>query len=218
MTLLPTRWIMCLLLFLGCNDPAEEVTVIKPTPTGTQVEITRKGSVLFVGNSLTYSNDLPTLVLSEGLKRGIELKVKTIALPNTAISDHWESGEVHAAMEAESFDFVVIQQGPSSQADGRVMLIEYGARYKELCEAKNAELVFFMVWPARANYQTFDGVIKNYTDAAKLNDALLAPVGKEWKEYQDMTKDFSYYGPDQFHPSVKGSETAALTILKTLYP
>ena len=188
------------------------------SPVANHPPITNKGNILFVGNSLTYSNNLPALISKFALKRGILLTTKSIALPNTAISDHWESGDVHKAMEKEFFDFVVIQQGPSSQADGRNMLIGYGGRYKELCVRHGSQLAFFMVWPARANYSNFEGVIENYSDAARINESLLCPVGKEWKEYMDMTNDFSFYGADQFHPSQKGSEVAASIILTTLYP
>jgi hypothetical protein len=219
MGLLNIRLLVIALAFQNCNEPGEELTNPQPTPpAGKPIEITKTGSVLFVGNSLTYSNDLPALVSNEALKRGIELKVRSITAANTAISDHWESGEVHKAMDEEHFDFVVIQQGPSSQVDGRVLLIEFGERYKALCDEKKSQLAFFMVWPARVNYQTFNGVIKNYTDAAALNKSLLCPVGRDWKDYMDMTKDFSYYGPDQFHPSPKGSQVAASIILATLYP
>jgi hypothetical protein len=213
--------LICASLAWGCNNGDDEVlnnSGSKNPSSPKPVDLPIRGNILFVGNSLTYSNDLPSLVTVLAQKRGFLVNVKSIAEPNTAISDHWESGAVQKAMDEMDFDFVVIQQGPSSQIDGRVLLIEYGAKYKELCEAKGAQLAFFMVWPARANYNTFDGVIKNYTDAAKLNNSLLCPVGKDWKEYQDMTKDFSYYGPDQFHPSPKGSEVAAGIILATLFP
>jgi lysophospholipase L1-like esterase len=73
-----------------------------------------------------------------------------------------------------------------------------------------------MVRPAFSNFENFDGVIKNYTDAALMTNAILCPVGKVWKEYFLRTKDYSYYGTDMFHPSQKGSEVAAEIIYKTL--
>ena len=66
-----------------------------------------------------------------------------------------------------------------------------------------------MVWPSLKYYQTFDGVIKNHQDAASINNAILCPVGQVWKEYFDTTNSFDYYGPDGFHPSMKGSQVAA---------
>ncbi len=173
--------------------------------------------ILFVGNSLTYTNDLPNLVVQLASQEGIKITTKTLAYPNYALEDHWNDGELQQLITKGSFDFVVVQQGPSSQADGREMLFDYGERISALCEVRGAKLVFFMVWPAKVNYHTFDGVIKNYTDAAERSGSLLCPVGSVWKGHFDSTNDFSYYGPDQFHPSLEGSKVAAQVIYETLF-
>ena len=73
-----------------------------------------------------------------------------------------------------------------------------------------------MVWPSKRYYHTYDGVIKNYTNAANHVSALLCPVGKVWKAHFDKTKDYSYYGVDGFHPSLKGSKIAAEVIVKSI--
>lgn len=203
------------LLTSACaGEGGEPDPVVKPPPN----ELPQIGSVLFVGNSLTYTNELPTLVAVEANKKGYSMHVASITLPNSALEDHWQNGEVHKLLASTHFDFVVVQQGPSSQLDGKIMLREYGAKFKALCDQHGAKLAFFMVWPSKAFYSSFDGVIQNYTEAAELNQALLCPVGKAWKEHMDNTGDFSYYGPDLFHPSLTGSEVAASIIYNTLFP
>ena len=173
-------------------------------------------TILFVGNSLTYVNDLPGLVSDKGKIYGINIKTEMLALPNYAISDHWDDGKVQQLISYNKYDFVVIQQGPSSQAEGREILLEYGPKYNDLCKQSGSRLAYFMVWPALANYENFNGVINNYTDAANSTNSILCPVGKIWKEYCDKTNDYSYYGPDQFHPSLKGSEITAEVIVKSV--
>ncbi|QSE97347.1 SGNH/GDSL hydrolase family protein [Fulvivirga lutea] len=172
--------------------------------------------LLFIGNSLTYTNNLPQLVEKLGEDDDYNLVTSMIAEPNYALEDHINDGEIQGLIETQEFDFVIIQQGPSSQAYGRESLISFGGQIKEMCDNGGAQLIYFMVWPAITYYYTFDGVIANYTNAATINNALLAPVGKVWKKHFDLTNDFSYYGPDSFHPSVKGSEKAAEIIWKTI--
>jgi hypothetical protein len=172
--------------------------------------------ILFVGNSLTYTNNLPELVEKLGVKSNIKIKTHMLAKPNYALEDHWNEGELQRLIKTGDFDFVVVQQGPSSQAEGRVLLFEYGEKIQALCQKHKTKLAIFMVWPARSNYKTFDGVIRNHTEIAAKTNALLCPVGKVWKEHFDATSDFSYYGPDQFHPSLAGSQVAAEIIYKTL--
>lgn len=173
--------------------------------------------ILFIGNSLTYTNDLPALVSKIAEKKGVKIKTEMLAYPNYALEDHWNDGTIQPLLASKHFDFVVVQQGPSSQNEGRIMLLDYGARIKGECEKYNAKLAFFMVWPAYSNFQTFDGVIKNYTDAAATTNSLLCPVGKIWKEDMIAANDYSYYGTDMFHPSQKGSEKAAQVIYETLF-
>jgi hypothetical protein len=175
-------------------------------------------NILFIGNSLTYTNDLPDLVKRKAQLKGITVGTKMIAHPNFAIVDHWVIGEVQQYIESKKFDFVIAQQGPSSQQEGRDILIEYGARYKDLCQNNNTGFGYFMVWPSRTYYHTFAGVIKNHQDAAAINDAILCPVGEVWKTHFDTTNNFDYYGPDGFHPSIIGSQIAADVIVDTLFP
>lgn len=174
-------------------------------------------TILFVGNSLTYTNDLPALVVKIGKEKGIKIKTEMLAYANYALEDHWNDGKLQLLLANKQFDFVIVQQGPSSQDEGRAMLLDYGAKIKALCDTNNSKLAFFMVWPAYSNFHTFEGVIKNYTDAAVKTNSMLCPVGKMWKDYIADTYDYSYYGPDMFHPSQKGSEKAAQIIYETLF-
>ncbi|HEY6437874.1 MAG TPA: SGNH/GDSL hydrolase family protein [Ignavibacteriaceae bacterium] len=174
-------------------------------------------SILFIGNSLTYSNDLPAMVVALAKEKGIELKTETLAFPNYGLEDHWNIGSLQQLIASKTFDFVILQQGPSSQSEGRAMLLDYGARIKALCDNTKTRVAFFMVWPAFANIHTFDGVIKNYSDAASATNSLLCPVGAVWKKHFEDTKDYSYYGPDLFHPSQKGTKIAAEVIVEALF-
>ena len=173
-------------------------------------------NVLFVGNSLTYTNNLPELVKEYAISKNITITTEMIAFPNYAIQDHWNDGKVQKLISSKLYDFVIIQQGPSSQNDGRNMLIEYGKKYTRLCKLNGSKLCYFMVWPSLNYYHTFDGVIKNHTDAAAINSAILLPVGNVWKEYIDTAKNIEYYGDDGFHPSLKGSQIAAKVIVDHL--
>lgn len=176
----------------------------------------QKVRILFVGNSLTYTNNLPQMVEEEAKSRGIKVKSTTLAFPNYAIVDHWIDGELQKRIMSKGYDYVVVQQGPSSQPEGRKMLIEDGALLKKLCDKYDTKLAYFMVWPSQTYYHTFDGVIKNHRDAAQQNEAILCPVGEAWKAYFDENDDFSLYGTDGFHPSPKGSRLAAQVIVDTL--
>jgi hypothetical protein len=173
--------------------------------------------LLFVGNSLTYTNNLPFLVKNVAEDRGLTIETMSLAYSNYAIVDHWADGQVQSLIKSKKYDFVIIQQGPSSQQEGHRMLVDNGAEYAALCKENGAELAYYMVWPPVSAYYRFDRVIANYTDAAQKNNAILCPVGKAWKDYIDQTQDYSYYGYDDFHPSMTGSQVAAEVIASSLF-
>lgn len=221
------RRIFCCLfvlaIFSGCLDKQLPSDFDDPTIRDDAGEIEEDlvdtdFNILFIGNSLTYTNDMPEMIKAIGKNNGISIGTKMVAEGNYAIVDHWADGEAQNQIRRGIFDFVVMQQGPSSQPAGRDLLVEGGELFKPLCDEYEAQLVFYMVWPSRTYYHTFDGVIRSYEFAAEANDALLCPVGRVWKAHFDDTEDFSYYGPDGFHPSVIGSQVAAQVIFESLFP
>ncbi|MGI9532241.1 SGNH/GDSL hydrolase family protein [Lutimonas sp.] len=182
-----------------------------------QTEFTNQYKLLFVGNSLSYSNNLPQLVVAEGEKRQLELSAEILAKPNYALIDHLKEGELAAKIKKGSFDFVIVQQGPSSQQEGRDLLFKAVEKLDKICKKNQSQLSVFMVWPSQQYYHTFDKVIKNHRDVAEKYQAVLCPVGEIWKAHFDKTQDYSYYGSDGFHPSKKGSQAAAAIIVDSLF-
>lgn len=173
--------------------------------------------ILFVGNSLTYSNNLPKLVSQEAASTGIEIETLMIAYPDFSLQDHWDQKTFQRLLELSSFDYLVIQQGPSSQNEGKRTLLKYGKLFKTLSKENGTQLVYLMVWPSLQLYHSFDAVIENYTYAAQENQAILCPVGLEWKNYIETHQSFDLYSTDGFHPSEKGSQLAAKIIVASLF-
>jgi hypothetical protein len=174
-------------------------------------------SILFVGNSLTYTNNIPLLVKKKAKLKGINLNIKVIAYPNYALFDHWNNGKVQKLISRKNYDFVIVQQGPSSQNKGRQLLLEYAEKFSQLCKNNNTKLVLYMVWPSVDNFHTFGSVINNYREAAVKNKAILCPVGEVWKTHIEKTNNFDYYSFDNFHPSLKGSQVIADVIVQHLF-
>jgi hypothetical protein len=81
--------------------------------------------VLFIGNSLTTSNELPDLVEKLLKEAGVDgVHVDAVAYPNFGLPDHWIQGDARDAIALGGWDVVVMQQGPSA-TEGRPSLLEY---------------------------------------------------------------------------------------------
>jgi len=171
-------------------------------------------SVLFVGNSLTYTNDLPGML--EAIARlgvGAPVATASVAYPNYSLEDHWYEGTAVQALQGHRWAFVVMQQGPSSLPENQAHLAEWSGRFAPLIRAAGAEPVLFMVWPSRQRFTDFPAVRDSYRNAAAQLGGLFAPAGDGWLAAWDDDPTLALYGPDGFHPSVAGTYLAALVLL-----
>ena len=212
-----------LTLFITCANGENEVTP-KVTLDDNEIEFepihldSAETTILFVGNSLTYSNDLPQILQMIASTYSESVGTTCICKPNYAIIDHIEDGSIKRALDQHHYDYVIMQQGPSSQPYGRELLIDAAHQIKALENNYLFKSAFYMVWPSVNYYNTFDGVIESYSLAADETESILLPVGMVWKEYSKNLNNKSLYGPDLFHPSLKGSFLAAWVMFHTLYP
>jgi hypothetical protein len=168
-------------------------------------------SVLFVGNSLTASNDLPGMVAA--IARGVghtSIDVQMVAPGGYALEDHWANGTALEAIRSGRFDVVVLQQGPSSLPESRVNLIDWTQRFADEARAHGTRPAVLTVWPERERFSVFADVVRNYRDAARASNALLLPAGAAWRNAFRRRPAIRLYGPDAFHPSPLGTYLAAL--------
>jgi hypothetical protein len=174
--------------------------------------------VLFIGNSLTYSNDLPAVV--EAFAKGAgqrSFSYKTIAFPNFSLEDHWNNKDAHKAITKGPWDFVVLQQGPSASNEGRAVLLEYARRFAGEIRKIGGRPAFYSVWPSANRTQDFKGVSDSYRQAADEVDGLVFPVGEAWLNAWRANSSIGLYSADGFHPSALGSYLAGLVIYEQLY-
>jgi hypothetical protein len=169
--------------------------------------------VLFIGNSLTFSNDLPAMVAALGRGAGtLEIEYRMIALPSYSLEDHWHGGGARAALESEDWDAVVMQQGPSTQTGSRSHLRRWTKRWADAVRARGANPALMTVWPAAYAEVAFADVSQSYADAAEAADTALLPAGDAWLAALRRDRSIALYSEDAFHPSELGTYLAALVV------
>ena len=173
--------------------------------------------VLFVGNSLTYMNDLPRTIAD--LARSVDampLVYRTIAKPDYALEDHWNDG-IAARIATDDWQVVVMQQGPSSLVENQEFLRVWTVKLDSAVRAAGARSALFEVWPAKQNLGSFDAVRSSYRNAAIAVDGIFIPGGEAWRTAWATDPELALYGDDQFHPSPLGTYLLALVHFEMLY-
>ena len=181
----------------------------------TQVE-DGDGGVLFVGNSLTYANELPEMVRALALASGKTLRIGVVANPDWSLEDHWSSGDARGEIQRGGWEVVVLQQGPSSLAESRALLIDYARRFAGEIRAAGAVPALYAVWPSRARFGDFDRASESYRLAAQDVNGLYLPVAAAWLIASEQAPDVKIYQIDGIHPTVEGSYLAAAVIYARL--
>ena len=168
--------------------------------------------VLFIGNSLTASNNLPEVVRAMVHSTGGDLRVETCAPGGVSLEDHWNDGHCRKLFEEKRCQYVVLQQGPSSHDDSRANLKEWAARWADAIRARNARPALYMVWPQQGQPDGFARVSDSYRLAAEHARAALLPAGDAWRVVAEDHPKVNLYGADGLHPTKEGTYLAALVI------
>jgi hypothetical protein len=181
------------------------------TPTGTGFP-DGNARVLFVGNSLTYSNNLPSMFLALARMAGdTDVQASSIANPDYGLEDHWADGVVQRSLSEHQWEFVVMQQGSSALPASQVNLKTWTGRFAPLIRAAGAEPVLFMVWPFSSREFDFPNVLHSYREAAASVNGIFAPAGDAWTAFGSYAL---MYSGDGLHPSIYGTYVSALVLLE----
>jgi hypothetical protein len=177
--------------------------------------------VLFIGNSLTYVNDLPLIVEAladsvPGLTPAQRLAPAMAAFPDYALEDHWANGTAVRAVDQAKWSVVVLQQGSSALEESRVNLRQWTKKFDERIRSVGARTGMYAVWPFASRQFDFDRVNESYTLAATDVNGMLFPVGEAWRAAWRRDPNLELYAPDGLHPSVRGSYIGALVITSML--
>ncbi|MFL5403138.1 MAG: hypothetical protein ACJ8BF_10020 [Gemmatimonadales bacterium] len=173
--------------------------------------------VLFIGNSLTYTNDLPGTVAGIALAGGDTIQVQSVVAPNLALIDH-VTGQTNAVdiIKSGNWDYVVLQQGPTSlplYRDTLILATKWLQPYIKEAGARSAQL---MVWPSATQRASFDEVRRSSQVAAKAVGGVFLPAGEAWRAAWSAGPRIALYGRDGFHPSELGTYLTALVVYEGL--
>lgn len=190
-------------------------------------------SVLFIGNSYVYSNDLPGTLSQLATSLGKTTTVSSKVNGGYTFQNHTNDPQTYTAIHQQAWDVVVLQaqsQEPSfpfSQVTTNTL--PYSTQLADSVKAANfcSNVMYFMTWgrqngdPQWDSINTFDKMNGRLHDAymrfADSVDAMVSPVGVVWKYVRDNHPTIQLYVGDGSHPSPAGTYLAACTFYTGLF-
>jgi len=192
-------------------------------------------SVLFIGNSYTYVNDLPNTLRQLALSLGDTVTVASSTPGGYTFQGHTTLPATLDAINSQPWDFVVLQeQSQLGALPPDVTTTEASATTLVGLIEANYECtypVFYMTWgrqngdaqncasfPFMCTYDGMQqGLRENFIALAEGNDGYTAPVGAAWKVVRDTQPTINLYDADGSHPSPAGTYLAACVFYCTLF-
>ncbi|MES2555851.1 MAG: PKD domain-containing protein [Bacteroidota bacterium] len=190
-------------------------------------------SVLFIGNSYTYANDLPNMTRLLAESMGKQLTVGSKTNGGYTFQNHTNDPLTWAAMHQQNWDVVVLQAQsqepsfPDDQVDTGT--IPFAKQLADSVAAINpcSNVLYYMTWgrengdPQWAPISTFAGMNERlynaYMRMADTTESMVAAVGATWKYVRDNNPAIQLYVADGSHPSVAGTYLVACTFYTSLF-
>lgn len=197
----------------------------------------QKKRVLFIGNSYTYSNDLPKMIADMATSTGDTLVYDSHTPGGYTFEQHASDATTLSKIDLGNWDYVVLQEQsqrpafPITQVETQVF--PYAKILNDRIKAKNlcGETIFYMTWgrkngdatncpfyPPICLFTTMNDELRaRYEIMADRNDAMLAPVAAVWRSVRTTKPTLELYVPDESHPSVAGTYVAACSFYATIF-
>ena len=193
--------------------------------------------VLFIGNSYTYTNNMPLMVQSIATAFGDTVIYDESDPGGYTLQQHTTNPATIAKIASRQWDVVIIheQSEMPSFPPAQVMtdVYPYATRLDSMVHANDtcSQTMFLMTWghangdPANcAGYPaicTYDGMQQrlreSYMEMAATNHAAVAPVGMAFKIMMDSLYSPWLYTTDSSHPIVPGSYLEACVVYASLF-
>jgi hypothetical protein len=184
--------------------------------------------VLFVGNSYTHYNDMPSIVERLAKSAGLEIEAGMQAPGGWWWRDHASSAETTDAIAGGDWDYVVLQEQSMAPADrdlARRVSFPAGQLLSRTVVGNGGDVVLFLTWGHRngsseLGHGSYSAMQTDLADSyMAFGESLLAevaPVGMAWWMSLAERPNIDLYQPDGSHPSEAGSYLAAAVIAATV--
>ena len=180
-------------------------------------------NILFVGNSLVYSNaGLPNYLF--GLIRASDrvgaayYDVKSLTISGAYLREHEDA--FSKTVWARMWDMVVLQGYSTEPIESPQAAENFNSivlRYDKVIRDSGAKTALFMTWAYADKPEMTRPLADAYATLGKKIGAQVAPVGLAFARARKERPSLALHDPDKKHPTIAGSYLAACTFYATFY-
>lgn len=188
--------------------------------------------VLFIGNSYTHMNDMPSMFDKISNQAGMNVLVEKCAQSGASFKVHSERPEVYESINKRKWDYIILQ-GYSREltfepSEIDTATVPYLNKIMDSIRKNNecTNVLFYMTWGYEDGYHERENVNsylkmthkieEGYRYLSDVYNAPVVPVGMVWKEVKAL-EAMDLYVKDRAHPSKYGSFLIASTFFQSIF-
>lgn len=178
-----------------------------------------KIKMLFIGNSYTYVNNLPSLLtqLAASTGKPKTLETQMVAVGGATLQSHWENAQALEVLKHGSWNYVVLQEQSMLPIIEPLTMYQYATLFDAEIKKAGANTVFFLTWARQNTPETQRNLTDAYMSITRQLDAIVAPVGIAWQKAREEDSNIIFYEADGSHSNLLGSYMAACVFYAILY-
>jgi hypothetical protein len=185
--------------------------------------------VLFLGNSYTSVNDLPTMFANLAWAGGHRVETGMQAPGGWTLADHAGSRDTVNTMASKQWDFVVLQEQseiPSVESYRQAQMYPAARRLVSMIRDAGATPMLFVTWAHQGgwpqnrmpDYVSMQSSIdEGYLFIAGEQHAAVAPVGFAWMTRVGQSLNPDLWQGDGSHPTTAGTYLAASVFYAAIF-
>jgi hypothetical protein len=179
-----------------------------------EVEVTR---ILFIGNSLTYVNEIPKMIERMARSSGKVVYCDSITEGGASIYGLYTTRyqTIVTMLEAKDYTYIVLQEQSSGSYSNYQQFITGVSSFKTLADLYNIEVILYQTWPykegssallgqQKSQVEMLNAIVEAYNNAGIEYDASVNPVGEVFYAFLQAYPSIELY-MDANHASLAGS-------------
>lgn len=173
--------------------------------------------VLFIGNSLTYYNEMPWIAeqIVTSLRLDPPLRADSSVRGGASLRYHWEKGRAARAIRENRYAFVIIQPQSSELMRDPDDTLRYAKLLNDEIRRSGAKTIVFQTWAPRGSLHPQSAYDARYRELARALGATVAPVGAAFEAMKKQK--FATIDQGGVHANLAGSYLSACVFVATLY-
>jgi len=185
--------------------------------------------ILFIGNSYTFSNDLPEMFSKLAREGGHDVSAEVIANGGWTLEEHAQSNDTLENIQNGEWNYVILQEQSVIPSNPIVreqrMYPAVRNLYREI-EIIGGSTILFMTWGRRdgllqlgyRNYNEMQAELeRGYEKIANELNITVSPVGTAWQKALEKDTQIDLWQMDGSHPSVKGTYLTACVFYAVIF-